>query len=169
MRTKAIPAQITTVEDKIAGNLNLTQILLLMVPAFWTTIVFTVFTPTLKFAWYKLPLVVIVLLVSLILSFRIKGKLVLNWLVLLIRFNIRPKYYLFDKNDNYLRAIPEEKKQKPSVKKHYAKQNEAVKESSFALGDLIRLENLIANPKYSFSLKSQRKGGLYVAFEQNKK
>jgi hypothetical protein len=32
MRTRVIPAQITTVEDRIAGNLNLTQILLLMIP-----------------------------------------------------------------------------------------------------------------------------------------
>ncbi len=169
MRTKAIPAQITTVEDKIAGNLNLTQILLLMIPAFWTTIVFTVFSPTLKVALYKLPLVLVVLILALTLSFRIKGKLVLNWLVILLRFNTRPRYYLFDKNDNYLRTMPLEKKQKHSVKKQSVKQEVDAKEPSFALGDLIKLEKLISSPKYSFSLKSQRKGGLYVALTQNKK
>ena len=42
MRTTVIPAQITTVEDKIAGSLNLTQILILMIPVFWATIVYAV-------------------------------------------------------------------------------------------------------------------------------
>jgi len=35
MRTRVIPAQITTVEDKIVGNLNLMQMAILMVPIFF--------------------------------------------------------------------------------------------------------------------------------------
>src|SRR3989344_8530921 len=99
MRSQPIPAQITTVEDKIAGNLNLTQIILLMVPVFFTTAAYAVFPPQMHLAVYKFPLVLIVLFVSLILSMRIKGKVVLNWLVILIQYNVRPRYYLFNKND----------------------------------------------------------------------
>ena len=99
MRSKPIPAQITTVEDKIAGNLNLTQIMLLMVPVFFTTAAYAVFPPTMQLAIYKIPLVLVVLVLSLILSMRIKGKVVLNWLVILLRYNTRPRYYLFNKND----------------------------------------------------------------------
>jgi len=81
MRTTVIPAQITTVEDKIAGNLNITQILILMVPVFWTTIVYTLFSPVMRLAWYKIPLVIVVLFLCLILSLRIKGKVLVEWLL----------------------------------------------------------------------------------------
>src|SRR3990167_9406474 len=99
MRTTVIPAQITTVEDKIAGNLNLTQIMLLMVPVIWGTIVYTSLPPTMHIAWYKLPLVLLVLLLSLTLAVRIKGKVVLHWVIILLRYNTRARYYLFNKND----------------------------------------------------------------------
>lgn len=172
MKTQVIPAQITTVEDKIAGNLNLTQIFLLMIPVFWMMIVYTLIYPQMHFAWYKLPILLIVSVICLILSLRIKGKVVLNWLVILIRYNSRPTYYLYDKNDSYLRTIdlPVFKTEKRRIfSKSPAKQEKKVTKTTIALGDLVRLEGLIANPKFSFSIKSGRKGGLNVAVEQNQK
>jgi hypothetical protein len=41
MRTTVIPAQITTVEDRIAANLNLTQIILLLASLFVATFIGT--------------------------------------------------------------------------------------------------------------------------------
>ncbi len=171
MRTTVVPAQITTVEDKIAGNLNLTQIFLLMIPVIWGTIVYTLFPPALHLAWYKLPLLFIVLLLSLALALRIKNKVVLHWVIILLRYNTRPKYYLFNKNDAHLRIMDFpvfEKVQRNFLKKAPAKQEKSLT-SSFGIKDLIQLEKFIANPKYSFSLKSARKGGLHVAFEQVQK
>ncbi|MBI2600937.1 PrgI family protein [Candidatus Daviesbacteria bacterium] len=172
MRTTVIPAQITTVEDKIAGNLNLTQILILMVPIFWSAIVYVLVLPSMKLTWYKLPLVLIVLFVCLILSMRIKGKVVLSWLMVILRFNLRPKYFLFNKNDSFLRTMDLpvfEKKQlklftKSPVKKEVKRIN-----PNFAVTDLIQLEKLITDPKYTLSFKSNRKGGLYVDFQQIQK
>ncbi len=40
---------------------------------------------------------------------------------------------------------------------------------NISINDLVRLENFIANPKYSFTLKTAKKGGLYVALEQERK
>jgi hypothetical protein len=171
MRSQVIPAQITTVEDKIAGNLNLTQIMLLLFPAFWTTIVFTIFSPRLHFSLYKLPLVLLVLFICLALSLRIKGKVVLNWAFTILRYNLRPKYYVFNKNEPYLRTLDLpvfEKKQKVQTKKVKATEELNVKTHT-SIGDLIRLDNLLANPKYSFSFKEARKGGLDVAFKQEQK
>lgn len=172
MRTTVIPAQITTVEDKIAGNLNLTQILILMVPVFWTTIVYTVFFPKMHFAWYKFPLILVVLFVCLILSLRIKDKVVLDWLIVLLRYHVRPKYYLFDKNDSYQRILDLPVFVKKSVKLFNVKT--AKKEAKLALpkfniADFVKLENLIHNPKYTLSYKSGRKGGINVALEQIQK
>lgn len=172
MKVRSIPAQITTVEDKIAGNLNLTQILLLMIPVFWLMIVYTLFTPTMHFALYKIPLFLIVGVTSLILSIRIKEKIILNWLTILLRYNTRAKYYLFDKNDSYMRAmdlITFEGSKKKQPAKSTSKKTERTDNTAIALGDLVKLERLLIDPKYSFSIKSQKKGSLYVAFEQNQK
>lgn len=172
MRTTVIPAQITTVEDKIAGNLNLTQILILMAPVFWTTIVYTVFFPQMHIALYKIPLILIVLVVSLLLALRIKGKVVIEWLIVLLKYQNRPKYYLFDKNDTFLRTLDLPRFEKKPVRFFKPKVKIAVvKQPSikFGIADFVKLENIIGNPKYTMSFKSERRGGINVAFEQIKK
>lgn len=169
MRTTVIPAQITTVEDKIAGSLNLTQILLLMAPVIWTTIVYAVFFPAMKLAWYKFPVVLIVLFICLILSMRIKGKVVLNWLLVVLKFNLRPKYYLFNKNDAYQRTIDLpifEKKQRRIFKKAVVQKEVKTANPTFGVRELIQLENLITRKNISLNFKASKKGGFNVAFEQ---
>src|SRR6266496_2004404 len=101
MRATTIPAQITTVEDKIAGNLNMTQVALLAVPIIFTAMAYTAFPPTFHFALYKLPLILLVAILCVVLSIRINGKVLISWLVVVLKFNFRPRYYLFDKNDEY--------------------------------------------------------------------
>ncbi len=169
MRTTVIPAQITTVEDKIAGSLNLTQILILMIPVFWTTVVYAILPPRLHLEWYKLPVILIVLILCLILSLRIKGKVVVNWLLLVLRYNIRPRYYLFNKNDSFLRTMDlpkQENKTHKLFKKAYKKKEIKIRASTFGIKDLIKLKDYISNPNYTLSLKPDKKGGLYVALEQ---
>ena len=99
MRTTIIPAQITTVEDKIAGSLNFAQILLLMTPILWGTLVYAVFIPGMKLAPYKISLVLIVTTLSLVLALRVKEKIVAEWIRVLLRYKLRPKFYIFNKND----------------------------------------------------------------------
>lgn len=171
MRSRAIPAQITTVEDKIAGSLNLTQLLLLITPCFFTTAVYVIFPPILRFSMYKVPLVILCVIICSILAVRIKGKVIFNWLFILLSYNMRPKYYLFNKNDSFLRdmqlPIIETKPRKMFKKTARQKVKNII--PNISVNDLVRLENFIANPKYSFTLKTGRKGGLYVALEQERK
>lgn len=171
MRTTVIPAQITTVEDKIAGSLNLTQILILMIPIFWTTIVYTLFFPTMRLALYKFPLILIVLFACLLLSLRVKGKVVLNWLIILLTYNLRPRYYLSNKNDSYLRTLDLPISQKKPLRLLKRTTRDEAKQSvpKFSLREFIKFDNLIGNPKYTISYKSGRKGGINVAFEQIQK
>lgn len=166
MKVQRIPAQITTVEDKIAGNISLTQIALFIVPVFWAMIIFTLFTPIMDLALYKLPVIIIPSLLVLTLAIRIKGKLILNWLIVLITYNTRAKYYIFDKNDMYLRTLD-----LPQVEKSQKKTEIRTKEVKPAthtpnLGELIRLDRILSNPNVSFSIKAAKKGGVYVALEQ---
>jgi hypothetical protein len=105
MRTTVIPAQVTTVEDTIAGNLTLTQIILLIIPVLLSTAIYAVFPEKMVFSAYKIPLIFITSFIFVSLSLRIKGRLVLNWLVVLSSFILRPHIYIFDKNTLFSRPI----------------------------------------------------------------
>jgi hypothetical protein len=165
MRTCIIPAQITTVEDKIAGNLNLTQISILMVPVFLGTAVYCFCPPLMHFAVYKVIILGFVTVVSLLLSLRIKNKVVANWLSVLFKYNLRPKFYVFNKNDIYQRDIyfPAVK----TIQKSIVLKKEA-KTANPILKDLIKIKRYIKNPNYALSLKPNKKGGFHVALNEIK-
>jgi hypothetical protein len=112
MKTTPIPAQVTTVEDKIAGNLSLTQLLLLLAPLFLAVFMFAVLPPKMYFSRYKLTLIVAFSAVFLALCIRVKERIVLTWLVLLLSYYFRPHLFVYDKNDLYLRQNETLSKQK---------------------------------------------------------
>lgn len=103
MRSTIIPAQVTTVEDTIAGSLNLTQILLLVSSLFINTFIYTLLPTRLAFTLYKIPLMIGVLCICITLSIRVKQRLILDWLVILATYAIRPHLYVFNKNTLFLR------------------------------------------------------------------
>lgn len=148
MRTTIIPAQITTVEDKIAGTLNMTQILILMFPILWTAIVYILLVPSMKLAPYKLVLILSITLLCFILSLRIKEKIVAEWLGILIAYRIRPKFYLFNKNDLTGRTLdvpvlPHEVVLSKKISKRISK----AKDQAVSLADMVKLEHLIESGK----------------------
>lgn len=148
MRTTIIPAQITTVEDKIAGSLNMTQILILMFPVLWTALLYIVCIPTMKLALYKLVLIALVTIICLILVIRIKDKIVAQWLGVVLRYQTRPKYWLYNKNDltNRVVDVPDladvALRQKKASKK-VTRQSKAEVE----IPDLVRLQQLLESGK----------------------
>jgi len=170
MRTTIIPAQITTVEDKIAGNLNLTQILILMVPVFLTAILFALIPPTMKLVGYKLILILFLAVICLILALRIKGRVLFNWLLILSQFKLRPKIFVFNKNDNYLREMEIEVIKKKIKAKNINKiKAVSKKEQELVEAETARFLQFIKDKNNSLSFKLNDKGGLNVAFEQSKK
>lgn len=156
MRTTIIPAQITTVEDKIAGSLNFAQILLLMMPVLWGTLVYAVFAPTMKLTPYKISLVLFVSAISLILAIRVKDKIVAEWIGVLLRYKLRPKFYFFNKNDLAERTIDLPFEPVLSHKKVPGKKNvKLLKELS--IKELIRLEQAMASKNLAISFRYGRK------------
>lgn len=148
MRTTIVPAQITTVEDKVAGSLNMTQVLILMTPILWTAIVYILLTPSMKLTSLKLVLIIISTTISGILALRIKDKIVAEWLGVLLKYRLRPKYWLYNKNDTTNRtidipdipdiALVSSKLSKKNVSKHKTEIN---------ISDLVRFEQLIDSGK----------------------
>ena len=158
MRTTIIPAQITTVEDKIAGSLSMTQILILMFPVLWTAMIYILFVPSMKLVGYKLTLILVATIICLILAFRIKEKIVAEWLGVLVSYRLRPKYWLFSKNDTTNRTIdiPELPVEHILAKKH-TKKIVTVSVPDIDLLDQLKLEHLINSGKVAVRYQFEKK------------
>ena len=158
MRTTIIPAQITTVEDKIAGSLNMTQILIMMFPILWTAIIYILLAPSMKLVGYKLTLILFATSTCLILAFRIKEKIVAEWLGILVTYRLRPKYWLFNKNDTINRTIDilELPVEHILAIKHAKKSVVATKPGIGQL-DQLRLEHLINSGKVAVHYQFEKK------------
>ena len=158
MRTTIIPAQITTVEDKIAGSLNMTQTLIMMFPVLWTALVYILLFPSMKLTSFKLVLIIFATATSGILALRIKDKIVAEWLGVLLKYRLRPKYYLFNKNDltNRTIDIPELPVEQIMVKK---KVDKSVQTKNFDLDifDQVKLEHLINSGKVALHYQLSKK------------
>lgn len=166
MRTQTIPAQITTVEDRIAGNLSFTQIIILMKPVLLAAAIFMILPPSMQITWYKSIVVAIAFVIAIILSIRVKGKIVLHWLVTIGRYNLRPKYYVFDKNEPYMRTLDLVKDVAISAKTKKVQATDKSKNvKPVRVSSLLQLQEL----QSGLSFKVGKKGGLNVAFEQVKK
>lgn len=152
MRTTIIPAQITTVEDKIAGSLNFTQILMLMTPVLWGTLVYTLFSPVMKLAPYKIGLVLFVTLICLVLAMRVKEKIVAEWLGILLSYRLRPKYYLFTKNDVTERMVDLPFVEPVKAQKKAHAQN-LKKHSELSIKELIKLEQAMNSKQLAVSFR----------------
>jgi hypothetical protein len=158
MRTTIIPAQITTVEDKIAGSLSLTQILILMVPVLFATMVYALLIPAMKLAPYKLVIISLVTLACGVLALRIRGKIIADWVKILLAYRLRPQFYLFNKNDATGRLIdvPDIPNIPVLAKKREAHPVEA-QQPQLNLTDLIKLEHLIDTGKVAVSYSFEGK------------
>lgn len=147
MRTTIIPAQITTIEDKIAGSLNMTQIFILMLPVLWTALIYTLVYPSMKLVPYKIVLILLVALICGVLSLRIKDKIVAEWLGVVFRYQARPRYWLYNKNDSTSRVIDV-----PEIPNLALEPQRAIKKITKSLSEvnvieLMKLEQLINSGK----------------------
>jgi len=164
MKTTIIPAQITTVEDKIAGKLSLTQIMILMIPVFWSGLVYILFLPRMEFTSYKVIISIPVLITAFVLSLRIDDKLVINWLMLLLRYNTRPKYYVFNKNDAFLRTLDI-----PVLPKKMTKFVKAEVKTESKARSGVKEWIVFEKGKENIRFKTNGKGGINVIFNQIEK
>lgn len=166
MRSRVIPAQITTVEDTIVGNFSLTQVMLLLAPVLLIAFVYTFLPPKMIFVWYKLVLDFIFTIFFMILAIRVKGRIVANWLVVLLTYNLRPKYYVFDKNDLTHREVI-----KPKLKEAVEQvATQTIKKTSTDIKPnihrVLQLNHFLDTVNSNLSYRIGKKGGLNVAFEK---
>ena len=168
MKTTVVPAQITSVEDRIAGNLSFKQLILLVAPVFVSTALFVFLPPFTKYHLYKVIVSLLIASICLILAVRIRGRLVVEWIGTLSAYNLRPRYYVFNKNSVAGRKIPPPIKKQP--KPVEAKEPKAVPlpQLAFNTGEVMSFENTLSNPDADFYFLRSKKGGLRVHIKEVK-
>lgn len=163
MKATVVPAQITTVEDKIAGSLTFVQIILLVMALIFGTALYGLIPPKLHLNTIKMIPIIAECAFFGLLALRVKGRIVAEWLIIYLRFKLRPRIYVFTKNDLYGRepltetiALAKEKVPAKAVRK--------VKRSNTKRNII---ENpLIENPAAIISIKPSKKGGLDVIYRE---
>ncbi|NCS98077.1 MAG: PrgI family protein [Candidatus Pacebacteria bacterium] len=166
MRSRVIPAQITTVEDKIAGDFSLTQIMLLLLPVLIASFIYAILPPSMSFVLYKLILASIFAIASITLAIRVKGRIIASWLVVLIRYNIRPKYYVFNKNSATNREIIQPEVEIITVEEKETKSADLKSIQNLDIKDILKLRHILDTTDFNLTYRSGKKGGLNVAFEK---
>ncbi len=169
MKVAKVPAQITTVEDRIAGNLNLEQLLLLMVPLFGGNIVYIIFPPSLHFAIYKIVSIIVFTIIFGFMAIRVKEKILLQWLVIMLRYKLRPRYHIFDKNDMYLRnkviQRVDENGPQECIKIRQPRNTQSLK---LVTADIVKIQQIVSNPRTNLSFKPAKRGGIRVLITETK-
>lgn len=94
MRISIIPAEITSVEDKIFANLNMKQVVMVVIPFIFSLLMYFLLPNFSRFNAYKIILSFCILSICLFLSIRIKSVVMLDHLLIRSSYLIRPKIYL---------------------------------------------------------------------------
>ncbi len=162
MKTTVVPAQITTVEDRIAGNFTFAQIFLMIVALIIGTVFYVLIPPKMHLGSFKLSLILLEFFVFIGLSIRINGKIVAEWLSVYSRYSKRPRRYVFTKNDEAGREqIAVAKKQAVTIEEPKKKTRALL--PSIPLTDETRVNQLLTNPSLTLSFEVAKKGGLDVS------
>ena len=161
MRSTVVPAQVTTVEDRIAGGLGLSQLLLLLVPVFAGSMLYVVLPPFFGYHEYKVVLLVLLTVICGLLAIRVKGQLLLFWMIAIVKYNRRPRYFVYSKNSMHAREesqtlkTEDEPLPEPTIMKSPTL-------PALSTADLIRVEDILANPAANVRFTTTRKGELRV-------
>lgn len=162
-----VPTQITTVEDKLVGGFTVRQFMLLAVPITLFILLLVLLPPRADVVTYKVVISCLVAFIAMPLAIKIKGKLLLDWLIVVIRYMARPRYYVYDKNTSYLRAMPREPRKTKAEQKKVAKTHDLFEAKTLPAKERLRLQSLI-DQGMSVSVEVSKKGELHVIVTEKK-
>ena len=161
MRHAAVPAKVTTVEDRIMGNLGLSQLVLLVLRLFVGAGFFVLLPPVMHGSLYKYIVIVLISILTGTLAIRIKGKIILLWLITIVRYNLRPKYYVFQKSANYREEYKTIKSE--STEAASSSEKEALPAlPQLAFHDAAYVLEMLQKPESNVRFETTKKGGLHV-------
>ncbi len=162
MKVTVVPAQVTTVEDRIAGSLSFSQLLLLSVPVFGGGLLYVVLPPYTATSVYKIVVITMLAMLCGVLAVRIRGKIVLQWVSALLRYNLRPKYYLFNKNSVVYREDSKPVDHSGSAPESITEKVRPRAHLRLGFSDAMQIMATIDNPASQLRFETTKKGGLSV-------
>ena len=162
MKVTVVPAQVTTVEDRIIGNLGFSQVLLLIVPVFVSAGVFALFPPFMGSAAYKYTIMAFLAGVCCLLAIRIRGKILAAWAITILRYNLRPKYYLFNKNTSAHRLDYSDTQVEVATTEVVTDESQTTLQPRLSTIENAKVLAAIENPAAKLRFETSKKGGLYV-------
>lgn len=168
MKVTVVPAQVTTVEDRVAGNLSFSQLILFAIPVFGGSLLYAVVPPFMGASLYKIVFITIFALICTVLAIRIKGKIVLLWLITLLRYRLRPRRYVFNKNTSVSRedypVVPDVVEKTSEV----SKQAKREKLPLLGLTEKAYLYDMLNDPIGRLRFDITKKGGINVSIPEAK-
>jgi len=167
MKRSIVPAQITTVEDRVLGNLTPYQAGLISLPLIFGVLFYATLPPHFHLKLYKIGIIVGLELMGAVLSIRVKDQMLIFWLIKRLRYNLRPRYYIYDKNDTYLRNIPEftPEKAAESAATVTAVQPEL---QEVPVGYAVLIEEIMTDERVNLRFKTTKNGRLHVVANEIK-
>lgn len=169
MKVTVVPAQVTTVEDKIMGSLGFSQLVLLILPVFGGAGIYAGLPPFMAGSFYKYAAIGVFTVICCLLAIRIKGKILAHWLIVMLRYNLRPKYYLFNKNTSALRQQYISQSKETKTDKSPVQKKETAHTPALALSETVKIYTAINNPASKLRFETTKKGGLHVRLTQIEK
>jgi len=168
MKTTVVPAQITTVEDRIAGSLTLAQIVLLVISMIIGAGIYAIVIPKMHFGSIKIALILIEFIFFGGLALRFNGKILGDWLIIYLRYSVRPRRYIFTKNDLIHRDIVIEEESQTIISKNPEITTAEKQLGGISLKEQIKFDQIFNRDNLSVSFKMSKKGGVDVRLEQAK-
>ena len=168
MKTTVVPAQITTVEDRIAGSLTFPQIILMVIALVIGAGIYGMMMPKLHLGGIKLSLIIIECAFFGGLALRFSGKILGDWLIIYLRYSVRPRRYIFTKNDLIHREIVIEEESETIVSKRSEIATAEKQAGGISLKEQIKFDRIFNRDDLSVSFKMSKKGGVDVHLEQAK-
>lgn len=162
MKTAIVPAQVTTIEDRIAGNFTIAQFLIFMLGLGVATLLYLVMAPKYQFNPSKTVAIVTALVLVLPLAIRVQGKIVADWLIILTRFTSRPHRYIFTKNDPAARSVPVAEPKAKTVSPKIVVTTKTATEK-LTVPDEATAAKLLKNPGLAVRFVLAEKGGIDVS------
>jgi hypothetical protein len=162
MRVSIVPAQITTVEDKIAGNVSVQQAMLLGIPILFGFIIALVFPPSGQFVAYKIAIVLGLFIICGSLAIRIKDRIVAQWLKLFVIYSARPLYYVYDKNSTYLRDTETTNVATEEIVATQPVRKPTITTNNISPKEFVRLEQFATDVRAGMKFEIGKKGELNV-------
>ena len=162
MRISRVPAQITTVEDKIAGNISVQQAMLLGAPILIGFFIALIFPPSGQFVTYKIAIVLGLFVICGSLAIRIKDRIIAKWIKLFIVYSARPLYYVYDKNSNYLRSHEEPEPITETIENAQPIKKPVTLTNNISPKEFVRLEQFATDVRAGMKFEVGKKGELNV-------